>query len=231
MNNAVVATPRELFGKGRVHDSSVRVTQPRELKNVQGALAVQPDSTSLVAGAPKGLRPPSSILSRPVVSTRPARESKLPWRAKPTKEESKIKAEQRLVPLPKRPANDLPRPQFGAETGAERLRPPTPPRFKERQRDSEPVPSQGLEQRVETGRGQPEPLRSAPPRIIQGREKERVSPEQSRSEQSRPAPRVVSEETQRQMELDQKDLPGKPANRMFRGKDTEKNKERRRSRE
>ena len=77
VSNAVVATTRERFGTGHVHDAPVRVTRPRELAPVRGALPVKPGPASLAAGARKGIRPPESVLSRPVMATRPPGESML----------------------------------------------------------------------------------------------------------------------------------------------------------
>lgn len=229
VNNGIVAIKRDHFGKGRVYDAPVRVTQPRQLKHVRGALPVQPDSASVVAGAPKGVRPPPEMLSRPVVSARPAREAKLPWRAKSVKPETK----ERYVTLPKRPASDLPRPAFGDQGEVERSRPATPPGFMERRRETEPaVTGQVMEKRAETGRAEPESPRTVPPRTIQERKKEWIMPEPRRSEEPRYSPRAAPEETQRQMELERPDLPGKSANRMYRSNGKEKkNKERRRSQE
>ena len=195
VNKAVVATPRERFGKGQMRDESVRVKQPRELTQVRGTLPVKPDAVSLVAGTRKGIRPPPELLSRSVVSARPAREARLPWRTKSAKDEPKPATEQR-VKLPKRSASELPRPAFGAQTGAERPRPPSPPRYKERLRAAD----------------------TAPPPVIQGREQERIAPEPRKAKAAKIAPRAVPEEVQQQQESESADLPGKPANRMYRGR-------------
>lgn len=80
VDNAVIATGRDHFGRGRVHDARIRVTRARELEQVRGALPIRPDTANLVTGDRRGIRPPENILSRPVVSMRPPRESRLPWR-------------------------------------------------------------------------------------------------------------------------------------------------------
>lgn len=177
VNNAVVATTSEHFGRGHVQDAPVRVTQTRELAHVRGALPVKPGPASLVAGAHKGVRPPETLLSRPVVSTRPPRESRLPWRTEAPKSEKKAAPEQRYVEMPKRPSNDLPRPEFGAQTGAERVTPPLQPRFKERRREAEPAaPGNVVRERSQTDRAEPRmprtsiPATVTPPRIGRGAE-------------------------------------------------------------
>lgn len=245
VSNAVVATTRERFGTGHVHDAPVRVTRPRELAPVRGALPVKPGPASLAAGARKGIRPPESVLSRPVMATRPPGESRLPWRTEAPRPATKAAPEQRYVPVPKRPSSDLPRPEFGAQTGAERARPPLPPRYEERRREAEPAAlGSVIRDRTETGRAEPRMPRAtspesmpprimreaAPPRTVQERERERITPEPRRGEAASTGPRAAPEETRQRerVERERADLPGKPANRMYRGQDDDK-RERRRS--
>jgi hypothetical protein len=224
VNNAVVATTRERFGRGHVRDAPVQVTQTRNLEQVRGALSIKPGPVSLVAGAPKGVRPPENVLSRPVMATRPARESRLPWRTESPKSESKTTSEQRYVPVPKGPSNELQRPGFGVQTGAERLRPPLPPRFEERRREVEPrAPSTD---RIESTAPSSRIMReAAPPRAVQERERERAKQVPRREEAAQEESRAVTDAPRQRERVD---LPGKPANRMYRGKDKE-NGERRRS--
>lgn len=287
VNNAVVATTREQFGRGHVHDAPVRVTQTRELAHVRGALPVKPGPASLVAGARKGVRPPENLLSRPVVSTRPPRESRLPWRIEAPRTEKKTAPEQRYVEMPKRPSNGLPRPEFGSQTGAERAAPPLQPRFNERRREAIPaapgnvtreriqtdraepkVPSTSIPETVapprtvreaepvipgnvmrepgQTGRAEPRAPRTsapeaatppravreiAPPRAAQEPERARPAPEPRRGEAApgwtRPAPEATPQ--RERAERERADLPGKPANRVYRGQDNKENSDRRRS--
>ncbi|MHB1590773.1 MAG: DUF6600 domain-containing protein [Sulfuricella sp.] len=244
VSNAVVATTSEHFGRGQVHDAPVRVTQTRELEPVRGALPIKPGPASLVAGAHKGVRPPESMLSRPVVSTRPPRESRLPWRTEVPKSEKKTAPEQRYVEMPKRPSNDLPRPEFGAQTGAERATPPLQPRFKERRREAKPAaPGNVIRERTQIYRAEPRAPRAtapeaatpprtvreiAPPRAVQEQERARATPEPRRGEAAPGWIRSTPEATP-QRERKRAYLPGRPANRMYRGQDNNKNGERRRS--
>ncbi|MDP2793104.1 MAG: hypothetical protein Q8O25_03315, partial [Sulfurisoma sp.] len=249
VNNAVVATTRERFGRGPVHDAPVRVTQTRELRHLGGALPVKPGPASLLGGAPSGIRPPEQVLSRPVITTRPPRESTLPWRGESSRRQENAASEPRYVPAPGRPGSDLPRPEFGAQTGAERARPALPPRFEERRREAEaPVTGNRIRERTESGRVEPVVPRAvipeaampprnmreaAPVRAVQERERERIAPEPRRIETAPSLPRVAPEPARRQerverTERERADLPGQPANRMFRGQDRE-NGERRRS--
>lgn len=247
VNNAVVATTRERFGRGHVHDAPVRVTQTRELEHFRGALPVKPDPASLVAGAHKGVRPPESVLSRPVVSTRPPSESRLPWRTETPRAEKKTAPEQRYVEMPKRPSNDLPRPEFGAQTGAERATPPLQPRFKERRREAEPAaPGDMMQERTQPDRAEPRAPRTsapeaappprtvreiAPPRAAQEPERARAMPEPRRGEAAPGWTRSAPEATpqRERVERERADLPGQPANRVYRGQDNKEGGDRRRS--
>jgi len=246
VHNAVIATTHEHFGNGHVHDAPVHVTQTQELKHVRGALPVKPGPASLVAGARNGTRPPDSMLSRRVIATRQPREPNLPWRTEASKPEFKAAQERRFVLVPKQTTNELPRPDFGAQTGAERPRSALPPRFGERRRavapDSviqenagrivSPIRSQ-IEPRVGPD-VQPGASRTAPPQPAtpqpatpqrmmretapQGvfQERERMIQESRRSSPVPVAPRAAPAETRQQQRTD---LPGKPANRVFRIKE------------
>jgi hypothetical protein len=249
VNNAVVATTREHFGRGHVHDAQVRVTQTRELEHFRGALPVKPGPASLVGGAHKGIRPPESVLSRPVVSTRPPHESRLPWRTEAPRIDKKSAPEQRYVEIPKRPSNDLPRPEFGAQTGEERAAPPLQPRFKERRREAEPASSGNvIRDRTQTDRTEPRAPRSAapeaatpprnvrelpPPRAVQEQERPRATPEPRRGEAAPGWTRSAPESTpqRERVERERADLPGSPANRVYRGQENKENSDRRRSRQ
>lgn len=204
VNNAVVATTRERFGRGDVHDAPVRVREARQLRHVQGALPVKPEPANLAGGAPRGVRPPEAVLSRPVVSTRPAREATLPWRRETPRRQENVVPQPRVVPAPKQSASELPRPDFG-QTGAERPRPALPPRFEERRREAE-VPAQGSRIRERTENGRAEPVA---PRVVTPASPEAVTP--PRKVETVPSmPRTVPEPARRQerIERGRTDLPG-----------------------
>lgn len=193
VNHSVVATTHEHFGNGNhVHDAPVHVTRPHDLEHVHGVLPVRPGPASLVAGALMGIRPPENMLSRPAVGTRPPRESKLPWRDKTSQPVTPAALGQRVVPAPKRPSNGLPRPEFGVQTGEERLRPHLPPRFEERRRAAEPA----------LGSLTPEPRVSE------------AAPSAARA--------AAHREIRQREQVERENLPGKSANRVYRIKDKEK---------
>jgi hypothetical protein len=161
VNDAVIVTTNEHFGNGRVHQLPEHVTQPQQLMHVQGALPVKPQPTSLVAGAHNGTRPPESLLSRPVVATRPPHESRLPWPTEGSKPEAPGSPERHYVLVPKRIPNNLPRPEYGSQTGAERPRAPLPPRFGERRRE-ESIARERVKPEQHKNLAVPAPLRPVP---------------------------------------------------------------------
>lgn len=138
VNNAFVSTTHEHFGNGRVHDEHVHVTQPGGMNHILGALPVKPGPESLVASTHHGTRPPETMLSRPVVATRPPHESKLPWRSESSKAEAAVVTDRHFVLVPKRMPEELSRPAFGVQTGSERVRPSLPPRFMGRRHEVVP---------------------------------------------------------------------------------------------
>lgn len=246
VNHAVVATTREHFGRGHMRDRHVQVTQLRDLRNFQGALPLRPDSASLVADARRGMRPPESMLSRQVLATRRPHESTLPWHTDAARKAARTAPEQRYVPIRKQPSNKLRRPDFGDQTGAERPRPPLPPRFEERRREAGPaIPGSAIRDNAEAARVEskgrsPLPESATPPhnvrdevqpRAFQERRMERPIPEPRRGEATPVEPRAAPEEAQQrgQVEHERANLPGKPANRVYRDKNRDKHKEKNKS--
>lgn len=146
VNNALVAVPREKFGKGYVQTSPSPIVQTEKRTLVRGALPIKPESASVMVGSPGKVRPPESVLTKPVVATRQPREPKVPWTVSSPKTEtrvvkpeaagakpsSKVKPQERYITVPKRSTKEPGRPQFGERAGEERPRPPDPPRFNER---------------------------------------------------------------------------------------------------
>jgi len=240
VGNAVVATTADHFGRGHVRDVPVHMAREREreLSHIRGALPVKPDPVRAVAGAPRAARPPQAMLERPVVATRPARETRLPWRVE-APQPAKA-AEPRYVPAPKRLSAEFPRPQPGAEAGPERSRPSLPPRYEERREERRAVES------AATAR-EPREAREAPPAVERGRQAEPAPPPRAREQeppraQERPresreigqreeAPRVAPperrQESRTQERVERGGLPGDAANRTYRGRGQEQSDRRR----
>jgi len=123
VRNAVIAVRPDRFGRGSVGEARIRDVDTRHLAPVRGAVDVAPDRASFAAANGRGVRPPESVVTRPVVATRaPA------TRALPHETEGRVPAP-RIVPAPKPgEAGVANRPPFG-QSHLERQRPPQAPRF------------------------------------------------------------------------------------------------------
>jgi hypothetical protein len=225
VDNAIISATHENFSNGHVNDVHGHVTNIQDLENVRGMLPVKPVSSSLVAGGVTGVRPPENILSRQVMGTRAPQELKLPWLAKTPKSEIRSAPNQDIVTIHQRPSKNMSRPEFGIQTGEERLAPPLPPRFKERRGVTTSEPSREvLTIRSENNQGipgfsrptgstnaqqhnVPEPL---PPR--EGKERRNLPPELRKSETVSAYPHTPSAVTQQRAHGE---LPGRPANRVY----------------
>jgi len=222
VDNAIVATTHEHFGNGHVHDAPVHITHPLQLEQIHGALPVQPGPTSLVAGRSIGNRPPDRGASRPAIGTRTPNPSKLPWLDKPSPPQNKAIVGQRVVTLPKPLSSNLARPEFGNQTGEERLRPDSPPRFIERRHTIEPAAPASIGTPTDTGQIAPKVNRIATPETSPQHLNSGIPPEHAAQESGRtiseprkvvtmPAPPHATE-SHKQAQVE---LPGKPANRVF----------------
>jgi hypothetical protein len=135
VRNAVVAVRPDRFGRGPVAEARIRQIDTRRLEPVRGAVDLRPDRASFQAGAGHGVRPPATVLARPVVATRAP-----VTRALPHEPEGRGPAP-RIVPAP-RPGEGretVSRPPLG-QSGPERARPPRPPRFDNDRRPDATVP-------------------------------------------------------------------------------------------
>jgi len=217
VSNALVATSTDRFGHGQVQESARLRVQERELARIKGALPVKPNAQSLVAGGAKGVRPPEQIMTRRVVATRRPQETNLPWRTPSTKAAPRA-PEPRIVPPSKPSATQLRRPEAGAQTGPERARPPLPPRYEERKLQGAPATSPRQEQR-EIGKTEPKPARPALPAVVPQRQRT-PEPSQPRPSQERAAPEARKGELAPPKAVGERaELPGKAANRPYRGSD------------
>ncbi|HEU0203807.1 MAG TPA: DUF6600 domain-containing protein [Burkholderiaceae bacterium] len=139
----VVAVGEKHFGAGPIRGTRFTPGDPHELKHFADALPVRPGAVSLVPARSSAIRPPVAVASRGVVATRPPREAPGPHVDKPKVETPKpaiTAPAPRIVVPPKAPdaSAALPRPSFG-EKGAERARPPQPPRLEDLRRAPPPV--------------------------------------------------------------------------------------------
>lgn len=236
-HKAVVGVGRDRFGQDAL-PKRLNETEVRRLKPIHGELPVRPKAASLAPATGRAARPPEAVAKRPVVATRPPRDVSAPLRAHGLKIAPKEAAPApRLVTAPprKQPVPER-RPPFGEQGTAERAKPSLPPRFKARPRPEQaPQPEErgkrieaagrpereGRTKRLE-GVRQPKPVPPAlkVPRGSQPRRKEpsyappQTAPEPRAMEAPAPAPRAPAKIAPAQPP---RELPGKPANRLFPG--------------
>jgi hypothetical protein len=162
VKDAIVATSGEHFGRHHMRDNTQRLpAQTKELKPMQGVLPVKPQAVNLVADAPRAVRPPEQITSRPVVVNKRPQQARLPWQPEAR---SPVTTEPRYVQPPKSGVTELRRPEPGKQLGPERARPPLPSRYEDWQQQTSPAPSATVsEPRVGSG-NKPDAGRVAEPR-------------------------------------------------------------------
>ncbi len=228
---AVVGVPRDQFGRGRVNVQHFDSERVAKLRPMRGDLDAKPRASSLSPSVDRGRRPPRSF-EREVVATREARRdapanlrrSTAPAREdvsapKPgrlfgrdksqvTREQGQAR-EERVVTPPKRGDSQSlrNRPPFGTQSSAERSAPPKPPRFGDSRGRTERAPQAAREARPSpTREARPDAREVTPPSQPRQREPRVAEPraERPRREATAPAPAP-------------RNLPGEPANRVFRG--------------
>jgi hypothetical protein len=144
VNNAVTGVHRDHFGHRPVRGEHIPQQTLAPLTPVVGRLPVRPLPASLTPGPASRMKPPEDVLTRPVVSLRPSRETRLPWRSQMRRIEPAVgkpaaAPDRRFVPPPAQ-AQGLPRPApFGTRGGLERPAPPPAPRFEETRRVMPPA--------------------------------------------------------------------------------------------
>jgi hypothetical protein len=216
VRNAVVAVPKERFGRGSITPERVERLHAENLRPLHKGPEVKPTAAALVPGEQRGMRPPEKNLKRSVVATRPPHSSA----QKGEREERKPDASAahgsgpRIVAAPQPPKNSepLPRPPFGKstverrpETG--RLQQPLPAKEEGLRRGAGPAaetltPSDRKLQQKQADapqRDQRTDLQERPRRMDQMDSRTPKSPTPEAVEPHRPA---------------QRKLPGEPASRL-----------------
>ena len=216
VHNAVVAVPQDAFGRRGVHDARMHDVDVRQMQPIHGRLNVKPDTSNFVIANGPGAKPPAHTLDRPVVATRrPARPERQERAPAPAVTPAVATPAPKIVPAPKPAASTTTpptRPPFGS-TGAERPRPPVPPRFDTRrepdlQRPAAPRPDSTTATPPNAPREQPDRRAAQPaPPVTQPAPTAPVRPTQPPTGQAPATPHA----TPRQ-------LPGEPANRVFPGR-------------
>ncbi len=199
VRHAVIGVPQDRFGRGEARHMHLPDADVRHLEPVRGPLPVKPVAASLVPrSGGHSFRPPPAVLGRSVVATRAPHDPAPALRAEDLNVAPKLTAPApRLVTAPRGPHAALvsPRPPFGQQGTAERRRPAEAPRFGG-SRQPAPAAVPGVTERRAPAAQAPAP-RVAPPHLAAPR-----APEAAQAPRNQP----------------RRELPGEPANRLFRGR-------------
>ncbi len=230
---AIVAVDRGDFGRRRVHEARLAKLDTAKLRPIgERDFGVRPSQRSLVGTDRRAKRPPRGDVERAVVATREPRRAAVPELDRRNEAETKSRRSRADVPGEHPPARVVPReppprgqeaaerPPFGRHGAEKRAAPAPPPRFddvRERRASSRrapeptaaPEPTQRERSRSER---QAEPTRSAPPE-----QREARAPEP----REQPRPSRERSETRTRERQPQSELPGEPANRVFRAEPRE----------
>jgi hypothetical protein len=218
VRDAVVAVDRDHFGRRSREARHFTRARYEKLEPLHDDFPVKPDRSSLVAEAREAKRPPKELRQRPVVTTREPRieaprgleEPRERKAARAPKEARDVEpaAPPRVVSPPRKGERiaTSKRPPFGTESEVERRPPPPPPRFEERA-----AAEAGAPRAKRPDAKPPKPTRVAPSEASPAAEREKArAPREEAGVRREPAapPRPAARE-----------LPGEPANRVYRGKD------------
>lgn len=219
-HNAVAFAARDHFGRPDDHVRQVDRFQWRDMDRVKGALPVRPGPESVSFGMRKGVQPPPEVDKRPVVVTRPPQAVRQPWQNPGQQTRQSPQVQFKVVPSPKPNEPALSRPEYGQQGAGERPRPAPLPRYRELRQQQVTVPVQRVDVQP---KAELKPVRPATPvtREVQpAREVPRIREVQPPPVTRRDAagqPPARAEPPQNRVRDERRDLPGKPANRMYRG--------------
>jgi hypothetical protein len=245
---AIVAVDRGDFGRRRVHDARLAKYDTSKLRPVHGDVEIKPGPRSLVATDRRGPRPPRADLERKVVATREPRRAPAPeleHRRDAERRERGRESGASDAPIPagtpparvvtRQPAPRTPapaRPPFGRRGDEERATPAPPPRFDDvRQRHPRtPSASESRESRPpvreERERSEREARRSPPVAPATPPVRREAPPAVRQPQPSAERERIERAPHERSREA-RGELPGEPANRVYRGERTSRETERR----
>jgi hypothetical protein len=133
VQNAVIAAPRDRFGRGNVEHVRVAEAQARQLQPLRGSVGVQPVAASLVPKTGRAQAPPASVQARRVVATRPPQDPTPRLRAAGLQQHGQVQRPEARVVTPKHGAERREAAQPGAQPQGppqehgNRMVPPPPP--------------------------------------------------------------------------------------------------------
>jgi hypothetical protein len=220
---AVLGVERDRFGHGRVRAQAIDAKNFERFRPVRGDLDVKPASASLAPVSERGARPQGSHFDRQVVATRePRAPTRIEFERGSAPKQASEKLEQvpptRVVksdPSARRQAISN-RPPFGSRSEAERQTPEQPPRFRARARE-EATPQSAQPSAPSESRNRLErPTRNATP--SPARQRAPSAPPETQTPTSPRAPERATRipSPRERTAAPPRDLPGEPANRVFR---------------
>jgi len=223
VRDAIVAVDRDHFGRRSRESAQFTRGRADQLSPLHGDLGVRPDRSSLVANSRSAKRPPRETSQRSVVATREPRVETAPGietrrasrtspqrgRAAGAETASPDSTPPARVVQPPREGGRIQasrRPPFGKQSEVERRTPPPAPRFEPRKAAREEVPAAAREASPRAERS-----KAAPPE----RPVSRPDAQQERVERAQPQ-RGGSSGRREQASPPPRELPGEPANRVYR---------------
>ncbi|MDH3520042.1 MAG: hypothetical protein OEM49_06240 [Myxococcales bacterium] len=244
VRDAVVAVHRDQFGRRSVGEARLARRKTEKLEPVRGDLEVKPARESLSAASRPGKKPPRELLERSVVATREPRVKSVaglePRRAAPQAKRDGVREDAaraapptRVVQPPRegRRISVSQRPPFGTQSESERRAPPPAPRYRDVQQEEA---RRTAREEKETGGATPpapearrsqatgERERPSPPqasRPAPSAEPRRGEASQPPSADTRPERPSATRKVERRPDAaprPSRDLPGEPANRVYR---------------
>jgi len=234
VEHAFVAMDRAQFGRRSIKKARIESARVESFKPLAGDLELRPASESLVPSTRTGRRPPRERRDRTVVATRApervsvpelesaARSEKDANRAAKTAQRSESPSaavesdtgerQVRVIRSQKRQerSNTLERPPFGERADQVRTAAPPAPRYKRA------PAADAAEKRATRELVQPAPERPAAPPSPDAQASRRARPENAAPAA---APSDEKTNTKRSTKQTERELPGVPANRVYRGRE------------
>ncbi|HEY5657566.1 MAG TPA: DUF6600 domain-containing protein [Myxococcota bacterium] len=236
VRDAVVAVRRDHFGRRPLAEARLTRVKTDKLEPVRGDLGLKPARESLAAAARPARKPPRDLLERSVVATREPRVSGVPGlaprRAAPKEKRDDAKASEaratpptRVVQPPRegRRISVSDRPPFGKRGESERHAPPPAPRYRDVQQEEarsvarERGPTgEATPPAPEARRSQETGAREKPSAPRSPRPMPSTEPGRGEAKPERPSAARRAERSEQAAPRPSRDLPGEPANRVYR---------------
>ncbi|MGO9444535.1 MAG: DUF6600 domain-containing protein [Thiobacillaceae bacterium] len=124
----VLTAPLQTFGRPHLAATVDSRFRQEDFTPIQGDLPIKPSPSNFPGSVERGIQPPHDIAARRVISTRPPRETALPWQNAATRTRLRAAPEPQIVQAPPHQTGStapLPRPPFGIPGAAARATAPS----------------------------------------------------------------------------------------------------------